>query len=321
MKFLELKKDLAKIRPCYIISGNDRYLCYAALNQIKAALNITLPQMNEVVLGSEATAEDIANAVNVFPFVDSYRLVQVNEFSQKKSAGEQELIKVLKNPMAECVLVFFNLDSTEALKPYMSYAATVDCNKLRPEELKPILTAKVRKSGFEISDDALNELVLFCNSDMTRINGELEKLVSYCDGRNIEKKDVEELVIEDKEYQVFQLSEFIARGEKDKALDLVYALTNGKSAFTLIAPLYNNFRRALYCAINRTKSDEELAETLGVQPYAIKMTRNQVGYYTPKKLKAIVDLLYNTDRNIKMGKIKEDVAIKTATLNILKIRG
>ncbi len=321
MKYLELKKSLNNIQPCYIISGNDRYLCYAALGQIKSALNITLPQMNEVVLGSDSTAEDVALAANVFPFVDSYRLVEVHDFSLKKSKGEAELLAYLKNPMKECVVVFFNLDGTEALKPFMSYATTVECDKLKPEELKGVLFAKVRKSGMEITPGALDKLILFCNNDMTRINGELEKLMSYCSGRNIEETDVKELVVEGKEYQVFQLSEFIARGQKDKALDLVYTLSNGKSGFGLLTPLYNSYRRALYVAINRAKSDEELAELLNVAPYAIKMTRGQVNYYTPKKLKAIVDLLYETDRNIKMGKIKEEVAIKTATLNILKIRG
>ena len=35
----------------------------------------------------------------------------------------------------------------------------------------------------------------------------------------------------------------------------------------------------------------------------------------------IVDMLYEADRNIKTGKIKEEVAIKSTVLNILKIRG
>ena len=74
-------------------------------------------------------------------------------------------------------------------------------------------------------------------------------------------------------------------------------------------------------AINKDKSEEEIASLLGVKPYAVKMVKNQVRYFTPKKLKTIVDMLYEADRNIKTGKIKEEVAIKTVTLNILNIRG
>ena len=51
------------------------------------------------------------------------------------------------------------------------------------------------------------------------------------------------------------------------------------------------------------------------------MVKNQARIFTPKKLKEIVDMLYNFDRDIKQGRIKEEIAIKTAVLNILKIRG
>ena len=58
-----------------------------------------------------------------------------------------------------------------------------------------------------------------------------------------------------------------------------------------------------------------------MKEFAVKMVKNQAKIFTPKKLKEIVDMLYTFDRDIKQGKIKEEVAIKTATLNILKIRG
>ena len=40
MKFIELKKELEnKVCPAYLISGNDRFLCYSALDLIKKAAN------------------------------------------------------------------------------------------------------------------------------------------------------------------------------------------------------------------------------------------------------------------------------------------
>jgi len=59
---------------------------------------------------------------------------------------------------------------------------------------------------------------------------------------------------------------------------------------------------------------------LGVKEYAIKMCRNQARVFTPKKLKKIVDMLAEADKNIKMGKIKEDTAVKTIIISIMKLR-
>ena len=184
------------------------------------------------------------------------------------------------------------------------------------------MLAKLKKQGVQIALNALEKLIMYCNNDMSRISNEVEKLISYASGREIVEQDVELLVFQDKEYQVFELAEYISKGESEKALDLVYTLTSGgKASFSILGALYNNYRRALYVAVNKDKTDDEIAEMLSVKPYAIKMVKNQAQRFTPKKLKSIVDMLYDADRNIKMGKIKEDVAIKTITLNILKMRG
>lgn len=324
MKFVELKKDLqTKIRPAYLISGNDRFLCYSALEQIKNALNISVPELNFVIMDSNAVLiQEIVESASVFPFIDKYRAIQINNFNIKNKQKEDKLLNYLKNPMNETVLIFFNLDQTEALKPYLSFITPVDCDKLSLETLITTLKLKFEKFNAKISREAIETLVLFCNNDMARISSESEKLISYASGNEITTDMVKKLVVEDKEYQVFELAEFIAKNDKYKALDLVETLSNDKKGgFSILTPLYNNYRRVLYVAINKDKTDNELATLLSVKEYAIKMVKNQARVFSPKNLKKIVDMLYEMDRNIKMGKIKEETAMYNAVLNILKIRG
>lgn len=326
MKFTDLKKDLEKgISPAYLISGSDRFLCYSALDTIKKTLKISMPEINEVIIAGESiNSQDIAKAASVFPFIDQYRLIQVNDFNGKTKGKSKndDLLSYLKDPLEGSVLVFFNLNSTDALKPYLSYLKHIDCDKLDTETIQKVMLAKLKKQGVQIAFNALEKLVLYCNNDMSRISNEMEKLISFAGDREINEKDIELLVYQDKEYQVFELAEYISKGENEKALDLVYTLTSGgKGGFSLLGALYNNYRRALYVAVNKDKTDEQIADLLGVKPYAVKMVKNQALRFTPKKLKNIVDMIYESDRNIKMGKIKEEIAIKTVTLNILKIRG
>lgn len=324
MKFVDLKKDLQNgIRSAYLISGNDRFLCFSALEQIKQALNISLPELNFVVMeGNSLSLQDIVESVSVFPFVDQFRVVQINNFSIKTKAKEDKLLSYLKNPMKESVLIFFSPDQTDAMKPYLSLVACVDCDKLSTDVLMTTMKAKIEKMGAKISKQALEKLILFCNNDMTRISGEVEKLVQFADGKEIDEEMVKKLVVEDKEYQVFELAEFIAKNDKFKALDLAETLTKDKKGgFSILTPLYNNYRRALFVTINKDKTTSELATLLQVKEYAVKMVSSQAKIFSPKNLKKIVDMIYEADRNIKMGKIKEDVATYTVILNILKIRG
>lgn len=324
MKFVELKNQLSSgIKPAYLITGNDRFLCYSALSEIKKKLALSMPDLNEVIIdGGTATAEQIVESASVFPFMDSYRIVQVNGFNIKNKGKDDKLLTYLKSPMKETVLIFFNLEGSEALKPYLDLIEVIDCDKLSKDVIVSTLAAKLSKSSVPFDREALDTLALYAGCDMARVSSELEKLISYAGASKITTDMVKSLVVEDKEYQIYQLADFIANRNGLKALDLVQVLTNDKrGGFSILTPLYNNYRRVLYCAINKDKTEKELASLLSVKEYAIKMAMSQSRAFTPKKLKAIVDMLYNFDRDIKQGRIKEEVAIKLAVINILKIRG
>ena len=64
MKYVELKASLkSKIEKTYLISGDDRYLCYDALKKIEDALAITIKDMNAVTLsGEQVSAKDIVDS-------------------------------------------------------------------------------------------------------------------------------------------------------------------------------------------------------------------------------------------------------------------
>lgn len=330
MKFVELKKKLVeRVEPVYLISGNDRFLCFKALEQIEKKLGIAFPDMNSVTMqGDSKDMKEILESASVFPFGDMYRLVLVRDFNprvlgSKKSPAETMLEEYLQNPNEQVVLVFFNIDGDDFFKNLKAKLAYIDCNKLELSSLVSVIIADFKRENIQISMDDAKTLALFCNLDMARIESETKKLISYA-GKSgvITEADIKENVVEDKEYQIFELSELLSKGKKLEALRMVQALSNaGKSGFSILTPLYNNYRRVLFACINQNMSDSMIAEALGVKEYAIKMCRAQAKAFTPRKLKKIVDMLAAADKNIKLGKIKEDIAVKTIIIDILEMRG
>ena len=325
MKFIELKKSLnEKLNNVYLISGSDRYLCFKALEMIENAACITILDMNSVtMLGDQVDAKAIVDSASVFPFGDEYRLVVVRNYNPKSSTGvkkntnESVIEDYLKAPMNTTILVFFNTDGDDFFKNLKSNLTHVDCEKLDLSSIVKIIMADAKKQGVEIDPESSKLLALYANLDMTRITSELSKLVSYVGQRNkISQEDIRELVVEDKEYQIFELSEFLAQGKSLEAMNMIQALSiQGKSGFSVLTPLYNNYRRVLFTAINMDKKDADIASALGVKEYAIKMCRNQARIFTPKKLKKIVDMLANADKNIKNGTIKIKGGVKNARKN------
>ena len=325
MKYVELKANLkSKIENAYLISGDDRYLCYDALKKIGDALSITIKDMNMVeISGESSNAKDIVASANMYPFGDAYRLVVVKNFAPSKNKEEQvEIQKYLKQPMPSTVIVFFNPETADFFKG-MSDITLVDCGKIDAKVISAYVKNYLAKAEIQASESAIEKLIFFCGNDMARITSELEKLEAYtADTKILTEKIIEDFVVQDKEYQVFQLAEFIAKNDRKNAIDLVDSfMIKPGSAFMILSPLLNNYRRALFVSINKDKTPAELASLLGCKEFAIKMLKNQIAVFSPKDLKAIVDMIAEYDKKIKIGEMKEGVAIKTIVFNILKARG
>ncbi len=320
MKYIELTKSLSKLDNIYLISGEDHYLCYDALEKIKNAINLSMPDMNSVYLETN-DFEEVANACNIFPFIDAKRLVVVTNFCPNASSKTQKEMfeKYLSSPMQTTILVFFNTEDDSFFKNYKTKLTYVDCSKLDSNSICNYILKYFEKNNVVCTQKLAAMIDLYCLSDMQRIHGEIEKIVSYFgESGELTEEIVDNLVTKDKEYQIYSLTEYISRGDALRAIDLVDVLGR-KGSMNILASLYSSFRRLFYVAVT-PKSEMELAKELGVKEFAVKMMKMQIKNFTPKKLKQIVDYLMDIDSNIKKGKIKEEITAKLAVTELLEIR-
>lgn len=325
MKYIELKSSLKQgTKNAYLIFGDDRYLCFDALKKIENSLNLTIIDMNSVTISGESTsAKEIVESANLYPFGDLFRLVIVKNFNPSKDKQAYEIIQnYLIQPLNSTVLVFFSPDGYDFFKG-MKNLETIDCSKIDAKTISAFVKNYLAKQDIQSNDDVIDKLILYCNYDMARITSELEKISAYVLDTKILTMDVvENNVTQGREFQVFQLAEFIAKGDSDNANKLVDSImTKAGMGFTILTPLYNTYRRALFVAINKEKTPQELANLLSVKEFAIKMLKNQITVFSVKQLKAIVDMISDYYRKIKFGEMKENVAIKTIVFNILNLRG
>jgi len=323
MKYIDLKKQLkTKIENVYIIYGDDRYLCFDALKKIESALEIQIKDMNNITLSSDnLSAKDIVESANTYPFGDLYRLVVVKNYSPKNKEERDILQVYVNNPLSSTILVFFNLDGIESFKG-IDKITKIDCNKIDTKTITAYITNTLAKNEIASNSDAINTLIMYCSNDMSKITNELEKLIAYVfDTKVITREIVENFVAQDKEFQVYQLSEFIAKDDLKNAINLVESFAiKPNTGFQIITTLYNNYRRALFISLNKEKTSSEIATLLGVKEFSIKMLKNQIQYFTSKKLKKIVDMISRFEKKIKIGEIKENIAIKTIVFNIIQIK-
>ena len=290
MKFRELKKSLTvKAEPIYLVSGEDAFLVERSFKLIcdaylkEPAINLTVFSGQE----AESDPDALLSALTSYPFLGEKRIVAVKEYYPK--AAE---LKAVKNyslyPLETTIFVILNSKPHESLLK-LDGVCFVDCAKGDYSLLSGWIQNEGKKAGVSFTQGAINRLIDVCQSDMTKINGEVAKLLAYAyDSKAVAEEDVDLLAVKDEEYNLFKAVDMIARRDKDGAYKILSDMLDGADGQRLYVSLYNHFRRLLYAAIGGG-TPMEMAKKLGVQEYAMKKAKEQSMRFSTKRLKKIVD--------------------------------
>lgn len=316
MKFIELKKHLQdSLDNIYLIEGDDRFVVNNALMQIENKVKLNMPEVNRVVIESDKNlVEQLLFQLESFPFGDEKKVVIVKGVSAKDAFKQLE--PVLKNMPEYILLLFVSFGENALTKQIKKYATLIDCSKLDTKTISNWILSQVKKADKKIEEGALNNLVLFTNMNMARIETEVNKLVSMVEPI-ITVDIVNKYVTRDKDYQIYELADFLSKKDSVKVYDMIESLTETTAGGVgLVQYLYSAFRKLLLISLS-TESDDELATVFKVKPYAIKMNRIQAGKFTPKQLKHIVDELSKLEYDLKNGRANQENAIHIAVAKIL----
>ena len=323
MKFEELEKCLNnKIENVYIINGGESYLTTTALSLIEKSLNLIYPDFNKVIFTDEGykTASDIINACQVLPFCDNKRLVVVNDYLGKKNESERKaFLKYFENQIDSACLVFFSTIKSEFFTSLEGKVVTIDCEKVSNNYLSKFVLNKLKEANLEISPNALNKMLDYCNFSITKVNTEVDKLKTLALKTPVlDEEIIENHITKDIEYIIFDLTNAISLKQNDKVYLLIdNMLKNKEQPVNIIATISAHFRRLFYVARSEF-SNGELAELLGVKEYAVTKYKQQAQNFTQKKLKEIFDKCIEVEFMAKNGKMEAKNAVNFLIANILK---
>ncbi|MBQ8844507.1 MAG: DNA polymerase III subunit delta [Clostridia bacterium] len=311
-----LKTRLSKqIQNCYLIQGEDSLLYDKSLSMIKRACNLEMPDFNFTAFDDDSFSsfQTIIDACETMPFASEYKIVLLKNLSKINENDKKLLKKYIENSLSSSVLVIFdNKNLFDFLKPSVEF---VDAKRLDKNTLTSLIASDLKKYGKQISLTVASDLIESCNGYYTLIANEIFKLASYTDEVMITKKMVEEIVIKEPEFKVFELTEALGKKNGDLALNLLSYMEKDTSTFSLIA---NHFRRLFFISISDL-SDTELAKQLGVKEYAITKSRLAIKNFSKVQLKKILSLCEEVDFSIKKGLMQQQNAIYYLVFNILNI--
>lgn len=305
MKFIEFKNALEKgekFSAC-LIEGEDAFFRERALILLKNKF-VTEPTINAATFdGGSFVFSDFVSSLNAYPFMSEKRLTVIREYYPKaENLKKGDLKDFLDNPPAESLLVVVNEKPCESLKKFKT-VTVVDCSKADSSLIIRWIKGRCGSGGVNIDGETAGLIAEFCQSDMTRIQSETDKLVAYAgNGGTITREIVEETVNKSTEYKIYEMTDCIGRKNFDKAISIIAdMLGKGEPSQRILLSVYNYFRRLLMVAISDL-DNAGLANLLGIKEYAVKKTKEQAAMFKMRALKRAVDALSDADYAIKSGR-------------------
>ena len=329
----ELREN--KIAPVYLLLGTETYLSELFRSELQKQVfqtgedefNITSYDMEEVPL-SVALGE-----ADTLPFFGDHRLVFVDNpyffTSEKKSSALEhdldELTTYLEHPAESTILVFVaqveKLDERKKITKLLKKAAVlVDVAPMDERSLKTYIQETIHNEGYDIQPKAFDQLLYLCDFQLTKIMGELQKLYLFADeDKEITLPIVEELVPKSLEHNVFDLTAEILAGNSEKALQSYQdLLLQGEETIKLTAILLSQIRLLLQIKILAQLGYQQsnIAETLKVHPYRVKLGLQQARGFKLERLERIYDELVENDFSVKTGKMDKELLFELFTLKL-----
>jgi DNA polymerase-3 subunit delta len=323
----------------YILHGPDDFSLREELGRIKNGLGDreALDSNTTFFEGKQVGLHQLMDACMALPFLGTHRLIIVEGLlsrssnsskgddgdeseekqGRKKGKGEWKALKDCVGgmpPSTVLVLVDGEVNKTTALYKGLAPLAEVKEFPLRRgRELREWIKGRVRQGGGTISSDAVNVLASMVGENLWVLASEIEKLLVYTAGRPIDQEDVEEVVSYARESNVFTMVDAIIEGRSARAASLLHlSLEEGAAPPYLLFMITRQLRllvQSKELSMQRCRR-ADIKSQLGItKDFVLDKALEQGHHYSMERLEHVYRQLLETDRSIKRGLIKGEMAL------------
>ena len=297
----------------YLIFGLENYLIKEKLEEIKKSNNIEEDDIVNYNLDNDTISSVLVEASTVSMFSNKKMIICENSsfLTASKSLSDSETLELsnyLENPFDDVIIVFVvkdeKLDQRKKITKLVSKVSKVyDCNKIESYRLSNYIKDYIISKGYSISSSSIDLIISKVGYELSNIIKELDKMFIYkLDDKKITKEDVLDVITNNIENNIFELTNAIVNKEKDKVISIYNDLIkSGEDPIKLIVTISNQFRLMLQVKIMRNSgySEKEIVSILKEHPYRISIAMKS--NYNVNDIKKILLKLSSLDYDIVTG--------------------
>ena len=252
--------------PYYIDLIAD-YITDNILTETEKEFNLT------VVYGADVDIATVINAAKRYPMMSEHQVVVVKEAQNIRNM--EELSYYLQKPLLSTILVICHkhgvLDRRKKLAAEIEKTGVLfESKKVKDAQLPAFITSYMKRKGIDVEPKATAMLADFVGADLSRLTGELEKLIiTLPKGHTrVTPEQIEKNIGISKDYNNFELRSALVEKDVLKANKIIkYFEENPKTnpiqmTLSLLFGFFSNLMLAYYAP---EKSEQGIANMLGLR--------------------------------------------------------
>jgi DNA polymerase-3 subunit delta len=302
----------------YLIEGEEVYLKEKAVSTLKDKF-VSFSDLDYVSIdGEDVSIDSIVPLCTAFPFMSQKRLVVIRDFYPKADQIKGALKDVFVNPSPSTIVAIVNSKPCDQLKKQKT-VTHIDCRRQSSAIVSKWIKREFLQANVDISTDLCIKIAEYSLMDMTKIDNEVKKLLSFIgDASQVTENDVELVVSKDSVYHIYKMTDYIAQRNFNQAmLILEELLSSGEAPQKLFSSIYYYYRQIFHVALSPDKPDKELASMLGAMEFVVTKIKKQIKFFKLKSLKKAVDTLADLDYKQKSGELGIDSALMLGVFKIM----
>ena len=273
----EIARDLKNriYKPVYYLMGEEYYYIDRISEYIaQTVLNENEKEFNQTILyGADTDIATIINAAKRYPMMSKYQVVIVKEAQGVKNIDE--LSYYLQKPLESTILVLCHkhgvLDRRKKLAAEIEKVGVLfESKKIKDAQLTGFITSYLKRKSIEIEPKASEMMAEFVGTDLSRMAGELEKLIITLPKgqKRITPEQIEQNIGISKDYNNYELRNALIIKDVFKANQIIKYFEENPKTNPLqmtLSVLFNFFSNLMLAYYAPEKSEQGIAAQLGLK--------------------------------------------------------
>ena len=297
-------------RPVYYLMGEEPYYIDLLSDYITDnILNETEKEFNLTVMyGADVDVATIINAAKRYPMMSEHQVVVVKEAQNIRNM--EELSYYLQKPLLSTILVICHkhgtLDRRKKLAAEIEKSGILfESKKVRDAQLPTFITSYMKRKGVDMDPKATSMLADFVGTDLSRLTGELEKLIITLpkSQTRVTPEQIEQNIGISKDYNNFELRSAIVEKDnlkakkKKKKIEEKPKTNPIQMTLSLLFGFFSNLMLAYYAP---EKTEQGIASFIGLKtPWQSREYLNAMRRYNGVKTMQIIGEIRYTDAKSK----------------------